>query len=357
MTEWRWLRQMTLRLRALFLRGRVERELEEEFRFHLESRIEMEMARGLSPEEARSAAVRAMDGMEQHKEECRDRRRVNCIDDFLRDLRHAGRSLRRSRGFAALAVVIMALGIGGNTAVFSLVNQLLLHPPGVSEPQRIVVLRMKYDKLNLDLEQASPPALADARANQQVFEHAGAARPASFNYADRAVPVRLPGAAVSVGWFDVFGAKPALGRAFSADEDQPGANRVVVLAHEAWLRLFGADPDVVGRTMELNQQPYKIIGVMARVFTSRALWIFGCRWRCRRALSHHRTGLTEPFPSWLGPGPRSLSPKPTAGSSGERSASQRPRRPICAGLSGTGDGACGHPVSPTRMPEIQKRRC
>jgi predicted permease len=207
-----------------------------------------------------------MDGMEQHKEECRNMRHVNYIDDFLRDLRYAGRSLRRSLGFAALAVVIMALGIGGNTAVFSLVNQVLLHPPGVSEPQRIVVVRTKIPELNLDFEMASGSVFADARANKQIFEHAGAARPISFNFANRAVPVRLQGAAVSAGWFDVFGARPAMGRVFSAGEDQPNANRVVVLAHGAWLRLFGGDPSVVGRTIELNQQPYEIIGVMDRAF-------------------------------------------------------------------------------------------
>ena len=266
MTDSRWLRKVTLRLRTLFQRNRVERELDEEFQFHIEQRIELEIATGLSPQEARSAALRAMDGLEQRKEECRDMRRVNYIDDLLRDLRHAGRNLRRSPAFTSLAVLIMALGIGGNTAVFSLVNQIFWRPSGVSQPQRIVVVRTKYDKLNLDFELSSPPALADAHANKQIFEHAGAARQASFNYADRAAPVRLPGAEVSAGWFDVFGAQPALGRVFSVDEDQPGANHVVVLAYDAWLRLFGGDPAVVGRSIELNQQPYEIIGVMGRGF-------------------------------------------------------------------------------------------
>jgi predicted permease len=266
MTEWRWLRLLILRLRTLFQRDRVERELEEEFQFHIEQRIEMEMARGLSRQDARSVALRAMDGLEQHKEECRDTRRVNYIDDLLRDLRCAARNLRQSPAFAALAILIMALGISGTTAVFSLVNQILLHLPGISEPKRILVVRTKYDKLNLDFELASAPVLADARANRQIFEYAGAARPMSFNFADQAAPVRLPGAAVSAGWFDVFAARPALGRVFSADEDQPKAKRVVVLAHDAWLRLFGGDPAAVGRTIELNQQPYEIIGVMGRGF-------------------------------------------------------------------------------------------
>src|SRR5436189_6309897 len=107
MPDSRWLRQAALRLRTLFQRHRVERELEEEFQFHIEQRIELEIARGLSPQEARSAALRTMDGVAQHKEACRDMRRTNYIDDLLRDLRYAGRNLRRSPGFAALAVLIM----------------------------------------------------------------------------------------------------------------------------------------------------------------------------------------------------------------------------------------------------------
>jgi len=125
--------------------------------------------------------------------------------DAFRDLRYAMRNLRRNPAFATFAILIMALGTGGTTAVFSLVNQVLLHPLGVSEPKRILVVRTKYNKLNLDLELGSVRVFADARANKQVFEYAGAARPISFNYADRAVPVRLPGAAVSAEWFDVFG--------------------------------------------------------------------------------------------------------------------------------------------------------
>src|SRR5258708_11894460 len=125
-----------------------------------------------------------------------------------------------------------------------------------------MVVRSKYDKLNLNLEVASQPDFADARANKQLFEHVGAARALSFNYADRAVPVRLPGAAVSAEWFDVFCARPALGRVFSADEDQPNANRGGVFAYDAWLPLFCGGPPAVGRKIELNPQPHENINLI-----------------------------------------------------------------------------------------------
>src|SRR5207249_9869260 len=119
MLEWRWFRRLTLRLRTLFQWDRVDRELEEEFQFHIEQRTELEIARGLSPEEARCAALRAIDGAEQRKEQCRDIRHVNFIDDLLRDLRYAGRSLRRHPGFATHAFLLMSLVIVASTAFSS----------------------------------------------------------------------------------------------------------------------------------------------------------------------------------------------------------------------------------------------
>src|SRR5262245_59339679 len=123
-----WFYTIPLRLRSLFRRSQVEQELDEELRYHIDRQIEEHIAKGMTPEEARYAALRALGGIEQRKEECRDMRRVNYIDDLLRDLRYAGRNLCRNRGFATLTILIMALGIGANTAVFSVVNAVLLRP-------------------------------------------------------------------------------------------------------------------------------------------------------------------------------------------------------------------------------------
>src|SRR5215470_18681983 len=135
-----WFYTVPLRLRSLFRHSQVEQELNEELRYHIERQTEELIAKGMTEEEARYAASRALGGIEQRKEECRDMRRVNYIDDLLRDLRFAGRNLRRNRGFAALSILIMALGIGANTAVFSVINAVLLRPLSYSDPGRIVTI-------------------------------------------------------------------------------------------------------------------------------------------------------------------------------------------------------------------------
>jgi predicted permease len=192
------------------------------------------------------------------------------------DLRITCRTLAKSPAFSLTAIAALALGIGANTAIFSVVNEVLLNPAGVTNPERILSLRVKYDKLAMASIPVSAPDFEDAHKSSQLFEAGAMQQPGNFNYTGSGVPERLQGASVSLEWFDVFGAKPRLGRLFQPEEDKANANQVVVLSFAAWKRLFGQDGQVLGRTIELNQVPYRIVGVMGPEFSWPAntdLWI------------------------------------------------------------------------------------
>jgi predicted permease len=181
---------------------------------------------------------------------------------LLEDFRYALRMLVKSPGFSVVAILTLALGIGANTAIFSVVNGLLLHPFGIPHPERLLAIRARYEKLNLKSIVISAPDYTFVRDNKQTFAAAAIETENDFNYAAGAWPLRLRGARVSWQWFDVFEARPLLGRVFAPEEDQPNASHEVVLAYGTWKSIFGGDSDIVGRSIQLNQQPYKIIGVM-----------------------------------------------------------------------------------------------
>jgi predicted permease len=181
---------------------------------------------------------------------------------MLSDARIGFRTLGRSPGFTSTVIASLALGIGANTAIFSIVNALLLHPAGIADPERVVAIRVHYDQLNLKSIGVSAPDLGDIRNTRELFEHASLIRETDFNYTGHDLPQRLQGAEVSSEWFDVFGAKPRFGRLFRAEDDQPNANQVVILSYGAWTKVFGGDPALLGKTVELNKTPYRVIGVM-----------------------------------------------------------------------------------------------
>jgi predicted permease len=186
--------------------------------------------------------------------------------NLFHDFRFAIRTLTKNPGFTLVAILTLALGIGANTAIFSVINSLLLHPHGIAHPDRLTAIRARYEKLNLKNIVISAPDFAFVRDNKKVFAASAIENPGSFNYTGADWPQRLRGAQVTSRWFEVFEARPILGRVFTPEEDQPNANHEVVLAYDTWKSFFGGDPGIIERNIQLNQQSYKVIGVMGPEF-------------------------------------------------------------------------------------------
>src|SRR5262245_11307217 len=248
-----WFYTVPLRLRSLFRRNQVEQELDEELRYHLERQIEENIAKGLTPEEARYAALRAMGGVEQRKEECRDMRRVRLIEELMQDVRYGLRTLRRSPGFTAVAALTLALGIGANTTMFSLIDAVLLKSLPVRRPEELVSLSRRF----------SYPGLKILREYDQVTTGLVAFTPVRLgvSIAGLAEPAVL-GHLVSGAYFSVLGVHPILGWLLGDGDDQtPGAHPVAVISHGYWRRRFGSDPAIIGKTISLAGTPFTVIGV------------------------------------------------------------------------------------------------
>jgi len=256
------LRKLFHRLRASLRRGKVEREMDAELRFHLEMEMAENMRRGMSEEEARLAALRSFGGVEPVKEAYRDLSRFRRIEEVWQDLRYGARMLRKHPGFTAAAVLTLALGIGANVAVFSVVNAVLLRPLPYPEPDRLVMLQNQFLARNLKNAGVSVADYADYRGQKQIFEEVAAIAGANFNFSGADRPESVSGVFVTAGFFPLLGLKPVVGRVFSEDEDRPGYNRVVVLSESLWKRRFGADPGVIGRTLQIDDQSHTVVGVV-----------------------------------------------------------------------------------------------
>lgn len=181
------------------------------------------------------------------------------------DVRYALRQFRKAPGFTVTAVLSLALGIGANTAIFSVINAVLRHPAGVNDPERVAIMSVRYRQFNLDVPFVSVPDAADAMALKEV-EAGALERDTSFNTTHGDEAQHLSAAQVTWRWFQVFGANPILGRTFAPEEDQPGAGSVAVISYRLWQSNFGGQPDVVGKTVLLDQKPYRVIGVMRSDF-------------------------------------------------------------------------------------------
>src|SRR5436190_13266957 len=210
-----WFFTVPLRLRSLFRRGQVEAELNEELRYHLERQIEVNTAAGMSVEEARYAALRAMHGLDQRKEECRDMRRVRFIEDLWQDFRFSVRSLLKRPGFTAIILIALALGIGANTAIFSLVNAVILRPLPFPDPDRLVWV---FGNIRNGGNRASiaPLDFLDYRNQNKTFEQLAASytMPLPVTLTGSGEPQRLTASGVTGNYFDAFGVAPPLGHGF-----------------------------------------------------------------------------------------------------------------------------------------------
>lgn len=263
-----WWFTLPLRLKSIFRRNRMEQELAEELQFHLENKIEEGIAAGLSPQEARYRAMRAMGGLEQRKEEMREMRRVHWLTDFLDDFRYAVVSLRRTPGLAVLVIGTLALGIGMTTTPFSMVDALIFRPYPVPNPNDVVTL--VSTSRDRSLESFSYREVLDLRDRAKSYDGMIAhsdTEAVGVTLEPGATPQVKGGMMVSGNYLDVLGVVPQVGRGFRASEDQvPGRDAVMVLGPDYWKNQFASDPSVVGRRIRLNGTDFTVIGVAPESF-------------------------------------------------------------------------------------------
>lgn len=255
----------SLRLRSLFFFRKVEQELDEELRYHLERQIDEGIASGLRPDEARHAALQSIVGIEQRKEECRDNRGTRWVEDFGKDLQYASRQFSKNKGFFVLAAATLAIGIGANTAIFSAVNSVLLRPFPYRDAERLVSVLCAEPSNGIPQMGCSLPDLQEIAARNHSFEAV-----AKYYWGDINIlggtPEKVSGVYVSADVFSLLGVKPMLGRTFLPSEEIFGRNRVVILSDALWRERFAGMPSAIGSTIRLNSQLFNVIGVMPRDF-------------------------------------------------------------------------------------------
>ena len=261
MTTERWWDIIRMRFRSLLKRQRVESELDREMRYHLERQVDENIRARMNAQEAREAAARMFGGVSQIEEQCRDMRRTQYLENFLQDLRYAVRMLGKSPAFTIVIVLTLALSIGANSAIFGVIDGVLLKPLPYPQAERIARVFYRsplYPKFPLN-----PWDFLDFRARNRSFENL-----AMYTHADVQLsgmgsdPVKLSAFRISSGYFRVLGVQPARGREFDFSEERPGNGNLVILSDRVWRNQFGAAADILGRKVLLNSQPYTVVGVM-----------------------------------------------------------------------------------------------
>lgn len=276
------LREFGFRLAKQIRRDRFEAEMDDELRFHIEMQTDQLVRSGISPDEARRQALIEFGGLEQTREQCREAAGIRLANDLASDLRYGTRTLMRTPGFTFVAVLTLALGIGANTAVFSVVNTLLLQPLPFAEPDRIVMLWQQNPQTGVMQSQVAWADYFDWREQSTTLESLGFVINMTAASRNQFVPLenevtRIRGRHVSSGLFDVLGVRPGLGQTLDESDDRPGGKRRAVLSHSLWKRAFASDPQVIGRSITISHEvasfenvggdgSYEIIGVMPPSF-------------------------------------------------------------------------------------------
>jgi putative ABC transport system permease protein len=264
------------RLLAMFAKRRIARELDDELQMHIELLAADFEKQGMTPEDARLAARRSMGNLSAMKEEYRDARGLPAIETMLQNLRYAGRVLWKSPAFTMVAIFALALGIGANTAIFSMTDVVLLRPLQIANLDRVVNIIGTVPGFRLSAQSTSPGDFADFRDQSHSVEHITAWYENDVDMTGSGEPQRILAAHVSTSFFDAMQVQPLLGRLFRAAPDSSGLPHVAVLSYRLWQTSFGADPGITGRNLRLNGEPYEIGGVMGREFqypSEAEMWI------------------------------------------------------------------------------------
>jgi len=249
-------------VRSIFQGKKMENDLDDEIRFHVERETEENVRRGMPPSEARVVALRRFGGVDKTKEEVREADRAMFFETLLQDMRYGLRSLRKNPGYAAAAILTLALGIGANTAIFSVVHGVLLQSLPYGGGDQLVKIQVDAPGAGISDGRYSVPELNDLRAMSHSFEGIVEYHAMFFILLGKPEPERVATGVVSANFFDLLGVRPALGRTFLPGEDKKGAEAVLVLSHAYWMRSFGGDPAVVGRVFEMNDRPHTVVGVL-----------------------------------------------------------------------------------------------
>ncbi|HYK37326.1 ABC transporter permease [Alloacidobacterium sp.] len=260
------LSDLLYRLRALFRGKEMDAEAEDELRYHLEREAEKYRRSGISSEDASRRARLAFGGTTQVEQECRESRGTKFVEDLLQDLRYAIRSFAKTPGLSLMIVLSLAIGIGANTAIFSVTSTLLLKPLPYPHPDRLAILWLRSPGIGIPQDWPSPGQYHDIVTQNHVFEETALAIGDNFTLTEHTRAIKVDGIEATSSLLPMLGAKAMLGRIFLPEEDEPGRPQTVVLTYGFWQREFAGDPNIVGRSITLDGHPHTVVGVLSPDF-------------------------------------------------------------------------------------------